>query len=260
MVCTDYRHEQIRKAGVTIKHIACCSFGKDSLAQILVALEHGEPLDEVIYCEVMFDENISGEQPEHINFINNIAIPYLENVGVKVTRIRSTKTYKDMFYHEITRGRHVGKLAGFPLASHCSINRDCKTRPINRYIKSLGSDVIKYIGIAVDEPKRLERLDKNSISLLAKYSITEDMAVDICKAKGLLSPIYQYADRNGCWFCPNCKDKEFKYLRVNSPRLWGELLQLEKAENRASIYFNRYCSLTDLERKFVMEDNQIKFW
>ena len=31
-------------------HIASCSFGKDSLATILLALEHGEPLDEAVYC------------------------------------------------------------------------------------------------------------------------------------------------------------------------------------------------------------------
>ena len=46
-------------------HIASCSFGKDSLATILLALEHGEPLDEAVYCEVMFDKRISGEVPEH---------------------------------------------------------------------------------------------------------------------------------------------------------------------------------------------------
>ena len=28
------------------KHVASCSFGKDSIATILLALEHGEPLDE----------------------------------------------------------------------------------------------------------------------------------------------------------------------------------------------------------------------
>ena len=38
-------------------HIASCSFGKDSLATILLALEHGEPLDEAVYCEVMFDKS-----------------------------------------------------------------------------------------------------------------------------------------------------------------------------------------------------------
>ena len=39
---------------------------------------HGEPLDEVIYCEVMFDQGISGEIPEHRDFICRTAIPRLE--------------------------------------------------------------------------------------------------------------------------------------------------------------------------------------
>lgn len=38
-----------------MKHYASCSFGKDSVATVLLALEHGEPLDGVIWCEVMFD-------------------------------------------------------------------------------------------------------------------------------------------------------------------------------------------------------------
>ena len=37
-------------------HIASCSFGKDSLATILLALEHGEPLDEAVYCEASSHE------------------------------------------------------------------------------------------------------------------------------------------------------------------------------------------------------------
>ena len=64
-----------------MKHIASCSFGKDSLATILLALEHGEPLDEAVYCEVMFDKTISGEVPEHRDFIYNTALPRLEQMG-----------------------------------------------------------------------------------------------------------------------------------------------------------------------------------
>ena len=55
------------------KHIASCSFGKDSVATLLLALEHGEPLDEAAYCEVMFDKDISGEVPEHRDFIYDTA-------------------------------------------------------------------------------------------------------------------------------------------------------------------------------------------
>lgn len=34
------------------KYVASCSFGKDSLTTLLLAKEHGEPLDEAVYCEV----------------------------------------------------------------------------------------------------------------------------------------------------------------------------------------------------------------
>ena len=35
-----------------MKYISSCSFGKDSLATIILAKERGDPLDEVVYCEV----------------------------------------------------------------------------------------------------------------------------------------------------------------------------------------------------------------
>ena len=54
-----------------MKHILSCSFGKDSIATALLALQHGEPLDELVYCEVMFSEEISGELPEHNRFIQD---------------------------------------------------------------------------------------------------------------------------------------------------------------------------------------------
>ena len=76
-----------------MKHIASCSFGKDSVATVLLALEHGEPLDEAVYCEVMFDKDISGEVPEHRDFIYTRGIPALERMGVKVTVLRGEKTY-----------------------------------------------------------------------------------------------------------------------------------------------------------------------
>lgn len=62
------------------KFVISMSFGKDSLASALLAVEHGEPLDEAVYCEVMFDKNISGEVPEHRDFIYDTAIPALERM------------------------------------------------------------------------------------------------------------------------------------------------------------------------------------
>ena len=67
------------KQNKKMKHVASCSFGKDSIATVILAKEHNEPLDEIVYCEVMFDENISAELPEHKNFIYNKAIPVFES-------------------------------------------------------------------------------------------------------------------------------------------------------------------------------------
>ena len=52
------------------------SGGKDSTASIILAHIHHLPITEIVFCEVMFDKsrNISGEIPEHIDFIRNIAM------------------------------------------------------------------------------------------------------------------------------------------------------------------------------------------
>lgn len=155
-------------------HIASCSFGKDSLATILLALEHGEPLDEAVYCEVMFDKRTSGEVPEHRAFIYETAIPRLEQLGVPVRVLRSDKTYLDLFAGTVTRGPKKGLRRGFPLCGHCYVQRDCKLRPIRRYNRTLTPDTVQYVGIASDEPVRLRRLQGNQVSLLEKYHYTEE--------------------------------------------------------------------------------------
>ena len=76
-----------------MRYIASCSFGKDSLGTILLAQKYGEPLDEAVYCEVMFDQNISGEVPEHRDFIYTRGIPALERMGIKVTVLCGERTY-----------------------------------------------------------------------------------------------------------------------------------------------------------------------
>ena len=115
------------------KHILSCSFGKDSIATALLALQHGEPLDELVYCEVMFSEEISGELPEHNRFIHETAIPYFEQRGIPTRVLRSEKTYLSCFYHVVTRGKTKGMLSGFPLSGRCTIQRDCKLPPIKAF-------------------------------------------------------------------------------------------------------------------------------
>ena len=213
-----------------MKYIASCSGGKDSVATLILAKEHGEPLDEVVYCEVMFDSKTSGETPEHRDFVYQKVKPFVEYVlNVPFVILRSQKTYFDVFTHRITKGDNLGKPYGFAYPGMCAINRDCKIPPIRNYWKAKQEDVTQYVGIAYDEQERLMRMGgTNQVSLLGKYGFTESDAKKLCLHYDLYSPCYEFSNRNGCWFCPNCKDAEWSNLIYNHGELFDKLLCLER--------------------------------
>lgn len=239
-----------------MKHVASCSFGKDSNAQVVVGRENDEKMDELVYSEVMFDKDTSGELPEHRDFIYNVAIPKFESWGYKVTVLRAEETYVDRFFKQKKRGERAGQIYGFPPVMRCWVNSDIKMKPIREYWKQQPEDVVQYVGIAIDEPERLDRIvnTKNKISLLQKYNMTEQDAYDICKKNGLLSPIYDFSKRGGCWFCQNQSLSQLQQLRSRHPDLWKRLLELQEASPHP---FKIECPLQKLERRFCLEDAQM---
>lgn len=234
-----------------MQYIASRSFGKDSIATVLLALEKGEPLDAVLFCEVMFDHarGISGEIPEHIEWVYKKAIPTFARLNVPTIVVRAETDYVTHFYHVRVRGKSKGKRSGFPLGGRCVIGRDCKVRAIKKHLKTYTDDVTQYIGIAIDEPKRLQRLKGNNISLLAKYGYTEQMAMDLCRKYDLVSPIYETGTRGGCWFCPNTTIPTFAQLRENHPELWQELETLSHADNLCAQSFKWGLTFGEVNRK-----------
>lgn len=207
-----------------MKTIASCSFGKDSIAAILVALKHGIKIDEVLYCRLMFDDKISAEYPEHEQFIYDVAIPKLRNEwGLKIVIVES-KPYRDLFYRKYSsRSKKRGQFYGFPIIRGPWCNSAMKMAAINKYKKTLGEH-IEIVGIAADETKRIGKITvQGKILPLVDYGITEAMAYDICRQAGLLSPAYEQLNRQrlGCWFCHNQRIRELKTLREKHPDLWG---------------------------------------
>lgn len=251
-------------------YIASCSFGKDSIATVLLALEHNEPLDRVVFAEVMFDHSrgISGESPEHIEWVYSTAIPKLEAMGVPVDVVRAERDYCYFFQNAVGGGRHKGKIYGFPIAGKCLMNRDCKVAPIRKYLAKLAGgsrrvrkNIVQYIGIAKDEPIRLGRIDgSRKISLLDKYGYTEAMARAKCEEYGLLSPIYHTGTRNGCWFCPNCSIKRFSLFRKAHPDLWGELVKLSHTPNLCSYGFKYGKTVQEVEKLMDWEERHLKLF
>ena len=227
------------KNAVKNKHVVACSGGKDSVATILTALEYNEPLDDVVWVEVMFDKETSGEFPEHRDFIYNKLKPFCEDNGIRFTVLHSSKTYDDVFHQTFKRGKNNGKKYGFARARGCFVNRECKLKAFKEYKRLQDSNIVFYVGIAADEPKRLERLNnKTEVSLLAKYGVTEKDALELCKKNNLLSPVYEISRRNGCWFCPYAKDKEILHFLENDGNTFDKLIEWEKEENLSCYCMN----------------------
>lgn len=220
-------------------NIICWSGGKDSTATIVLAHELGIPIDLIVISLLWFDKKrrIYAEYPEAIEWIFNHAIPLFESWGYKVKVIESDRDYVHWFYHIIERTEHEdrkGKLSGWLIGGMCAMNRE-KINPVKRYLKTLGKDYQEYIGIAADEPERLERVHrKGQISLLEKKGIIEEQTYDILRPYNLISPTYKFSTRGGCWFCPNQKIKEFAYLKTNHPELWAELVTFDSVPNKVS--------------------------
>lgn len=245
-----------------MKYIASCSGGKDSVATLIAAKIHGEPLDEVVYCEVMFDQETSGEVPEHRDFVYKVLRPWVEReLRVPFVIVRGKKTYVDCFNHKISKGQAVGKTHGFAIPGMCLINRDCKIPPIKAYWKSQGQDVTQYIGIEWDEEERLARLDpKREVSLLQKYGITRKRATELCHEYGLYSSTYEVGKRNGCWFCPNCQDDEWARLIYKHEELFNKLLSLERsAPDRYRQYLTRRETPSQLKVRILSHGEQLRF-
>ena len=222
------------------------SGGKDSTASVILAHENKIPIDLLIISLPYFDKakGIYADHPLHIKWLFETAIPTFESWGYKIKIVSSDKDYKYWFFKK--RGNNCknkeynGKTYGWLLGGMCKMNPE-KVEPIKKYVKKLEEEGWQSIvGIGIEETDRIERLHKrnNQISLLEQYGYTCQMAKELCKKYGLLSPLYEMGGlRQGCFFCPNAHIEEFAKLQKNYPHLWKELLDLNELYRQDSTQF-----------------------
>ena len=236
-----------------MKYVASLSFGKDSMAMLIKIKELGLPLDEVIYVDIMFDDDTSGETPEMASFITKAEKILKEKFNIEVTHLRGV-TFKEQFYKIKQRGKHIGDNYGFPYTIGAWCNDRLKMQPIKEYMRKQTDEVIQYVGIAYDEPERYERLNHEThIAPLYDLKITEKEAMEICEKYDLLSPIYKTSFRGGCWFCPKQRLSQLKWLYQEHNDLWNTLRDMEKDSFNT---FRPNTTLKDLEERFKNEEEK----
>ena len=230
------------------------SFGKDSMATLILAAEQGIPIDRVMYCDIRFNDEISGEHPLMAEWIPTAEKRLKELFGITVDHTYSGVGFEGQFYKRLTRGKFKGFNYGFPHVLSPWCNTLLKIRAIKRYMRNF-DDTTTFVGIAYDEPMRWERMlkketDKHKYrSLLVEQKLTEQDAFEICKKYDLLSPMYKVDGiyRGGCWFCPKQCLADLHSLWKAYPDLWQRLCDMEPDSHNT---FKPNCTLAELQARF----------
>ena len=231
------------------------SHGKDSMATLILAAEQGIPIDRVMYCEIKFNDEISGEHPIMAEWIPTAEKRLKELFGITVDHAYSGVSFYEQFYKVKQKGNHVGNIYGFPFVVSAWCNSMLKVRAINRYLSQFQEGTTQFIGIAYDEPVRWERMLKKQTekrkyrSLLVEQKLIEQDAFEICKRYDLLSPMYSVDGiyRGGCWFCPKQCLADLHSLWKIYPDLWQRLCDMEPDSHNT---FLPNCTLAELQARF----------
>lgn len=195
-------------------HVVSLSGGKDSTAMLIMMLERGMPVDEVVWFDTGW------EFPAMVGHIGKVEA----ETGVPVTRLRPDLPFNYwMFDHVRMKGARAGE-AGYGWARMGS--RWCtkiKTSAIDRHVKAMAGRrrVVQYVGIAADEAHRA----KGKRYPLVEWGVTEAEALAYCRARGYdWGGLYDRFDRVSCWCCPLQRLSDLRELRRSFPDLW-ELLR-----------------------------------
>lgn len=228
-------------------HVVSLSGGKDSTAMLLMMLERGMPVDEVVW----FDGG--WEFPEMVAHIERLEV----DAGIEVTRLRPGRPFDWWMLSRVrSRGPRKGE-AGYgwprPNARWCT---KIKTDAIDRHIKARagGRQVVQYVGIAADEASRCKGLRYP----LVEWGVTEGEALAHCRARGYdWGGLYGLFDRVSCWCCPLQSLDELRALRRGFPDLWSRLLDMDE---RSPNDFRVGWPAARLEERFANEGRQLSLF
>lgn len=199
---------------------ASVSGGKDSLFMLKLILSQPEryPLNGVVHFELDIDypfiKNVIDEMEKECK---RYKIPFV--------RIRPRKTWEELFYSKSSSGY----IYGFPTR----VSRWCNSRykldakkQLVEYMKSLGKDVICYIGYCADEVNRIiKRVGRKEIYPLAENGIEENIILEWAKTVDIFNNYYLANRRCGCMYCPMSSRMTFAYLYKYYPSEWKYMIE-----------------------------------
>lgn len=234
------------------KYIASVSFGKDSLAMLLLILEKNKPLDEVIFYD-------TGMEFQAIYNIRDTVVRLLKEKGIKYTELKPKFPFEYVMFEKPVKHRNGTISKGYSwCGGRCRWGTTEKNTIIKKYLKeNYNDDYKEYVGIAYDEPNRIKD-DNKKIYLLYDLKFTEKDCLRYCYSKGYSweedgIDLYSILDRVSCWCCANKNLKELRAYYKYLPTYWNKLKELQSKTERP--FRNNKESIFDLEERFKKEES-----
>lgn len=234
------------------KYIASVSFGKDSLAMLLLILEKDKPLDEVIFYD-------TGMEFQAIYNIRDTVVRLLKEKDIKYTELKPKLPFQYVMFEKPVKHRNGTISKGYSwCGGRCRWGTTEKNTIIKKYLKeNYNDDYKEYVGIAYDEPNRIKD-DNKKIYLLYDLKFTEKDCLRYCYSKGYSweedgIDLYSVLDRVSCWCCANKNLKELRAYYKYLPTYWNKLKELQSKTERP--FRNNKESIFDLEERFKKEED-----
>lgn len=164
-----------------------------------------------------------------------------------------------VFLHKSGAGAKSSKstIYGFPT----SISRKgtwcakLKTRFLPRPAARGITNIVEYLGIAADEPKRFGQLSDRKRAPLVEFGIEEGLCGLYCQYEDILAPSYETSCRDGCWMCHNQGVNQLRQLRKNYPELWALLLKWD-TDSPVNFHPDGH-TVHDFDERFALEDEKL---
>ena len=211
------------------KHIVSFSGGKDSTAMLLRMIDEGWHIDQIVFINIKATNDMGAEFPYMYEYIEKVDKYCRDKIGIGITIVDHPLglSFEDYFYRKKAKGKNIGQIYGFPYTLGAWCNSRLKMIPIDNYFNSQGKHK-RYIGIAHDEPRRIEKLEENEIAPLDIWKMTENDCLEYLREKGFHNKLYDDFKRLGCWFCPKQNLQSLKVLYKKYPKMWQKLLEWDK--------------------------------
>lgn len=243
-------------------NIVSLSGGKDSTAMLLMMLEKKIQIDRIIFVDTT--KEFPGMY-KHIEKLQKYIKPL--KIGIvkfdydywlseRIKTRGNNRNHKGMAWPDF-QNRWCTQIKMYTFTAYLLGNKIIKGKyPSVKGSAKSRDNYILYLGIALDEKKRMTKKDYFGRTIkypLVQWGITEKQALQYCYSKGFdWDGLYEDFIRVSCWCCPFSRMSELKTLYTKYPELWKQLKIMDEKTWRK---FKSNYTLDELDERFRREES-----